>query len=167
MRVGQGFDVHPLVPNRRLILGGVAIPFEKGLDGHSDADVVMHAVCDAILGAAGLGDCGRYFPDHDPKYKNIASHLLLEQVVEKIEIEHYRVVNADITIIAEEPKLSAYFLKMVENLARTLQCTPECVNVKAKTSEKMGFLGRKEGIAALAVVLLEKVRVGVRTTHSC
>lgn len=154
MRIGQGFDVHALVSGRDLILGGVRIPHSKGLLGHSDADVLIHAVCDACLGAAGLGDIGHHFPDTDSKYKNIDSRVLLRNVLAAITAKGWQVENVDATIIAQAPKLAAHIPAMVANLAEDLQIPPERVNVKATTTERLGFTGREEGIAAQAVVLL-------------
>lgn len=149
-RVGCGYDVHKLVENRKLILCGVEIPHNMGLLGHSDADVAIHALCDAVLGAAALGDIGRHFPDNDPKYKGIDSMILLKETVAKIEKLGLRVHNADITIIAQKPKLMEYIGKMNENMARVLKT--DNVNVKATTTERLGFEGREEGISALAAV---------------
>lgn len=156
MRVGHGYDVHQLVAGRDLILGGVKIPHERGLAGHSDADALIHAVCDACLGAAGLGDIGRHFPDTDPRYKDIDSRLLLRQVREEIAARGFRVANVDATIIAQAPKLAPYLAQMTGNIAADLGVPPEAVNVKATTTERLGFPGREEGIAAHAVVLMGK-----------
>lgn len=155
MRIGHGYDVHRLVPDRKLILGGVEIPYENGLDGHSDADVLVHAVMDALVGAAGLGDIGRHFPDNDPQYEGISSLLLLE-TVQKSLIEHgYRIGNIDATVVAQKPRLSGYVDEMVRNMARMLAVEPGQINVKATTEEHLGFTGSGEGIAAHAVCLLE------------
>ena len=154
MRIGTGFDVHRLTEGRKLILGGVDIPYEKGLLGHSDADVMVHALMDAMLGAAALGDIGRLFPDTDPSYEGISSLKLLEEVNRRIEAEGYVLGNADITIIAQRPKLAGYIRQMTENLAHTLHPEPDKINVKATTTEKLGFTGRGEGIAAEAVCIL-------------
>ncbi|MGN0715300.1 MAG: 2-C-methyl-D-erythritol 2,4-cyclodiphosphate synthase [Anaerovoracaceae bacterium] len=154
MRIGTGFDVHRLTEGRKLILGGVDIPYEKGLLGHSDADVMVHALMDAMLGAAALGDIGRLFPDSDPSYEGISSLKLLEEVNRRIEAEGYVLGNADITIIAQRPKLAGYIRQMTENLALTLHTEPNQINVKATTTEKLGFTGRGEGIAAEAVCIL-------------
>ena len=154
MRIGEGYDVHRLVEGRKLILGGVDIPYEKGLLGHSDADVMVHALMDAMLGAAALGDIGRLFPDSDPSYEGISSLKLLEEVNRRIEAEGYMLGNADITIIAQRPKLAGYISRMTENLALTLHTEPDKINVKATTTEKLGFTGRGEGIAAEAVCIL-------------
>ena len=158
MRIGQGFDVHRLVPGRKLILGGVTIPYELGLLGHSDADVLVHAIMDALLGAIGAGDIGRHFPDQDPAYQDADSMKLLSQVVELVKTNGFTVLNLDSTIIAQRPKLAEYIPGMRENLAVMLELPVEQVNVKATTTEKLGFTGRGEGIAAQAVVLLEKTR---------
>lgn len=156
MRIGHGYDVHRLVPGRNLILGGVKIPYELGLDGHSDADVLLHAVSDALLGAAGLGDIGRHFPDTDPKYKGADSLVLLNIVGQKVAQKGYRVSNIDVTMIAQKPKLKDYISRMEENIASVLGLDPERVNVKATTEEKLGFTGTGEGMACHAVCLLEE-----------
>ncbi|MBZ0095135.1 MAG: 2-C-methyl-D-erythritol 2,4-cyclodiphosphate synthase [Sulfuricella sp.] len=156
MRVGQGFDVHQLVEGRKLIVGGVDIPYERGLFGHSDADVLLHAICDALLGAAGLGDIGRHFPDSDPRYKGIDSRRLLREVVHLLREKGWIVANLDATIIAQAPKMAPYILQMAENIAADLDVAADCINVKATTTEKLGFTGRGEGIAAQAVCLIEK-----------
>lgn len=155
MRIGQGFDVHPLVAGRRLVIGGVAIPFEKGLQGHSDADVLLHAICDALLGAAGLGDLGEHYPDSDAAFRGIDSRALLRDVAAKVTRLKLKIVNVDATVIAQAPRLSPYKARMVANIAADLGIAPGAVNVKATTTEQLGFLGRAEGIAAQAVVLLE------------
>ena len=155
MRIGQGFDVHPLAPGRRLVIGGVAIPFEKGLQGHSDADVLLHAICDALLGAAGLGDLGEHYPDSDAAFRGIDSRALLRDVAAKVTRLKLKIVNVDATVIAQAPRLSPYKARMVANIAADLGIAPGAVNVKATTTEQLGFLGRAEGIAAQAVVLLE------------
>jgi len=154
MRIGQGFDVHALVPGRKLIIGGVDIPNEKGLDGHSDADVLLHAVCDALLGAAALGDIGRHFPDNDSRYKNADSRLLLREVSRLVQEAGYRIVNIDATIIAQAPKMAPHVAFMVNNIAADLGLSRGQVNVKATTTEGLGFAGRAEGIAAEAIVML-------------
>ena len=154
MRIGHGYDVHRLVEGRRLILGGVEIPWEKGLDGHSDADVLTHAVMDALLGAAGLGDIGRLFPDSDPKYAGISSLLLLQKVANCVEKAGYAVENVDATILAQRPKLAPHLPQMAERLAQTLGLLSSQVNVKATTEEGLGFTGNGEGMAAHAVCLL-------------
>ena len=155
MRIGQGFDVHALVPDRKLIIGGVDIPYERGLAGHSDADVLLHAICDALIGAAGLGDIGAHFPDTDPRYKGADSRVLLRSVVELIGLNGYRVVNVDCTIVAQAPKMAPHIGKMRENIAADLRIDSGAVNVKAKTAERLGAIGRGEGIAAEAVALIE------------
>ena len=154
-RVGQGFDVHALVSGRKLIIGGVTIPFEKGLDGHSDADVLLHAITDALLGAAGLGDIGRHFPDTDPRYKGADSRLLLRETAKKVREAGYAIVNVDCTIIAQAPKMAPHIPEMVTRIAADIGIRPGDVNVKAKTTERLGFTGRGEGIAAEAVALLD------------
>jgi 2-C-methyl-D-erythritol 2,4-cyclodiphosphate synthase len=155
MRIGQGFDVHALVEGRKLIIGGVEIPYGKGLEGHSDADVLLHAICDALLGAAGLGDIGRHFPDTDPRYKDIDSRKLLRFVVSLIKKTNLKVVNIDATIIAQEPRMAPHVQRMIANIAEDLGVAPAAVNVKATTTEHLGFAGRGEGIAAQAVALIE------------
>ena len=156
MRIGHGYDVHRLVEGRDLILGGVKLDFEKGLDGHSDADVLLHAVSDALLGAAGLGDIGLHFPDTDPKYKGADSLKLLEVVGQKIAAAGYRVGNIDVTMIAQRPKLRDYIPQMEHNIAAALGIDSSRVNVKATTEEKLGFTGTSEGMACHAVCLLEE-----------
>ncbi|MGN0659774.1 MAG: 2-C-methyl-D-erythritol 2,4-cyclodiphosphate synthase [Emergencia sp.] len=155
-RIGTGFDVHCLTEGRRLILGGVDIPFEKGLLGHSDADVLIHALMDALLGAAGLGDIGRLFPDTDDTYKGISSLLLLEKVAERLAEEGFTLGNADITVICQRPKLAPYVETMRENIARAVKTETGRISIKATTTEKLGFTGRGEGIAAEAVCLLNR-----------
>lgn len=154
MRIGHGYDVHPLVAGRDLILGGVKIPHAKGLHGHSDADVLIHAICDACLGAAGLGDIGRHFPDTDPHYKNIDSRKLLRKIREAIAERGWRIANVDSTIVAQAPRVGPYLPQMIENIAADLDVPADSINIKATTTEKLGFAGREEGIAAHAVVLL-------------
>jgi len=154
MRVGQGFDVHALVAGRKLVIGGVDIPNEKGLDGHSDADVLLHALCDALLGAAALGDIGRHFPDTDSRYQNADSRMLLREVSALVQEAGYRIVNIDATIIAQAPKMAPHIPAMVNNIAADLGLSRGQVNIKATTTEGLGFAGRGEGIAAQAVVLL-------------
>jgi 2-C-methyl-D-erythritol 2,4-cyclodiphosphate synthase len=154
MRIGQGFDVHALVPGRKLIIGGVDIPNATGLDGHSDADVLLHALCDALLGAAALGDIGRHFPDSDPRYKNADSRMLLREVSRLVQEAGYRIVNIDATIIAQAPKMAPHIPTMVNNIAADLGLSRGQVNIKATTTEGLGFAGRAEGIAAEAIVLL-------------
>ena len=155
MRVGQGFDVHALVPGRKLVLGGVEIPYHLGLEGHSDADVLLHAICDALLGAAGLGDIGRHFPDTDAQYSEIDSRMLLRDVAQKLAAQKLRVVNVDATLIAQAPRLAPHFARMTGNIAADLGVAPAAVNLKATTTENLGFAGRGEGIAALAIALIE------------
>lgn len=157
MRIGHGYDVHRLVQGRALILGGVQIPYALGLDGHSDADVLLHAVMDALLGAAGLGDIGRHFPDTDPAYKGADSMVLLKAVAEKISAAGYRVGNVDVTMIAQRPKLKEYIPAMEQNIAHVLQVEAGCVNVKATTEEHLGFTGDGSGMACHAVCLLESL----------
>jgi len=156
MRIGQGFDVHALVPGRRLIIGGVDIPSDKGLDGHSDADVLLHALCDALLGAAALGDIGGHFPDTDASFKNADSRKLLREVSALVQEAGYRIVNLDATIIAQAPKMAPHIPGMVNNIAADLGLSRGQVNIKATTTEGLGFAGRAEGIAAQAVVLLNR-----------
>ena len=155
MRIGFGYDVHPLVEGRPLILGGVSIPFDKGLAGHSDADVVAHAIADALLGAAGLGDIGEHFPDSDNKFKNISSLLLLKEVERKLTFEKLKIVNIDVTLVLQNPKISLYKKEMIRNLASSLFLIPDQVNIKATTAEKLGFVGKGEGAVCYAVALLE------------
>ena len=156
IRIGHGYDVHKLTENRKLIIGGVEIPFEKGLLGHSDADVLLHAICDALLGAAALGDIGKHFPDTDPKYKGISSIKLLEYVNGFIADEGYTLGNCDVTIMAQKPKMLPHINQMRENIAKALNVPVGAVNVKATTTEKLGFVGREEGIAAEAVCILNR-----------
>jgi len=157
-RIGHGVDIHRLVPERKLILGGVEIPWEKGLLGHSDADVACHALGNALLGAIGEGDIGRHFPDSDPRYQGVSSLELLRVVMELVKARGFRVGNADLTILAEKPKLELYREEMQKRLAAVLEVEPTAVNIKATTGEKMGFVGREEGMMAEAVVLLESVK---------
>ena len=156
MRIGHGYDVHRLKTGRKLILGGVEIPWEMGLDGHSDADVLVHAVMDALLGAAGLGDIGKLFPDTDPQYAGISSLVLLGRVREALGAAGWTVCNIDATVVAQRPKLAAYLPLMQENMARVLEIQPEQINVKATTEEGLGFTGTGEGMAAHAVCLLQE-----------
>jgi 2-C-methyl-D-erythritol 2,4-cyclodiphosphate synthase len=158
MRIGQGFDVHALAAGRKLVIGGVEIPFERGLEGHSDADVLLHAICDALIGAAGLGDIGTHFPDTDPKYTGVDSRELLRAVARLLADSGFEVENVDSTIIAQAPKMAPYVKRMRENIAADLSLAVERVNVKAKTAERLGALGRGEGIAAEAIALLAAVR---------
>lgn len=155
MRIGQGYDVHKLVEGRDCIICGVKIPYEKGLLGHSDADVALHALSDALLGAAALGDIGKHFPDTDERYKGADSRMLLREVVKKISEKGYAVENADVTIVAQRPKMSPYIEQMRKNIAEDLDVDIDAINVKATTTEKLGFEGRGEGISATAVVLLK------------
>jgi 2-C-methyl-D-erythritol 2,4-cyclodiphosphate synthase len=156
MRIGQGFDVHAFAPNRRLILGGVNIPHGVGLLGHSDADVVLHAVMDALLGALALGDIGHHFPDTNPHYKDADSAQLLGSVMDLVEAEGYEVANVDCTVMAQVPKLAPHISQMRSSMAHHLRAPVSSVSVKATTTERLGFVGREEGIAALAVVLLQR-----------
>jgi 2-C-methyl-D-erythritol 2,4-cyclodiphosphate synthase len=156
IRIGHGYDVHPLVAGRDLILGGVKIPHNKGLHGHSDADVLIHAICDACLGAAGLGDIGQHFPDTDALYKNINSRKLLRKVKEAITERGWKISNVDSTIVAQAPRIAPHLPQMIHNIAADLDIPQESVNIKATTTEKLGFAGREEGIAAHAVALLEQ-----------
>jgi 2-C-methyl-D-erythritol 2,4-cyclodiphosphate synthase len=155
-RIGQGFDVHAFAENRPLIIGGIEIPYELGLLGHSDADVLLHTISDALLGAIGEGDIGRHFPDTDPAFKDADSAKLLQHVFHIVKDKGYELVNADCTIIAQAPKMAPYIQLMRERIAELLETTADCINVKATTTEKLGFTGRKEGIASQAVVLLQK-----------
>jgi 2-C-methyl-D-erythritol 2,4-cyclodiphosphate synthase len=154
VRIGNGFDVHALVAGRKLILGGVTIPWDRGLEGHSDADVLLHAVCDAILGALALGDIGMHFPDTDPKWKGADSRVLLRHVVSLASVQRWKTGNVDATLIAQAPRLAPHIGAMRANLAADLGCALDDVSVKATTTERLGFTGRGEGIAALATVLL-------------
>ena len=154
IRIGHGYDVHRLTEGRKLILGGVEIPWEKGLLGHSDADVLLHAVTDALLGAAGLGDIGRHFPDTDPDLEGIDSMILLKKAVEMLDDKGYSVGNVDATVIAQKPKLAPYIDRMRDGIAETLRVAPQKVNVKATTEEHLGFTGREEGISAHAVCVI-------------
>lgn len=158
VRIGSGFDVHALIAGRRLVLGGVTIPFDRGLDGHSDADVLLHAVCDAILGALALGDIGAHFPDSDPRWKGADSRVLLRQVAALASAQGWRIGNLDATLIAQVPKLAPHVAAMRANLAADLECGLGDVGVKATTTERLGFAGRGEGIAASATVLLVRER---------
>jgi 2-C-methyl-D-erythritol 2,4-cyclodiphosphate synthase len=158
IRVGQGCDIHALVPGRRMILGGVDIPHGSGLLGHSDADALVHAIIDALLGAAALGDIGRHFPDTDPRYRGADSRVLLRATLALLVQAGWQVGNVDATIIAQQPKMAPYLAQMVANLAADLKVAVDCVNVKAKTSEKLGFVGRGEGIATEAIVLIKHAK---------
>ena len=157
MRIGQGFDVHAFQDGGTLVLGGVTVPHDRSLEAHSDGDVVLHALCDALLGAAGLGDIGRHFPPDDAAWKNIDSRILLRKTCEQVARNNYKVANADITVVAQAPKLAPYIDVMCQNISEDLQVNIAQVNVKATTTEHLGFTGRGEGIAAFAVVLLESV----------
>jgi 2-C-methyl-D-erythritol 2,4-cyclodiphosphate synthase len=155
VRIGQGYDVHPLAAGRKLVIGGVEIAHHKGLQGHSDADVLLHAICDALLGAAGLGDIGRHYPDSDPQYSEIDSRMLLRDVAKKLAALKLKVVNVDATIIAEAPRMAPHMARMIGNIAADLGVQPAAVNIKATTTERLGFIGRGEGIAAQAIVLVD------------
>ena len=154
MRIGQGFDIHALAEHRKLIIGGVTIPYERGLAGHSDADVLLHAICDALIGAAALGDIGKHFPDTDPRYAGIDSRKLLREVRQRLQIHQFRIVNVDATVIAQAPRLAPHIGAMRENIAADLGIVVGDVNIKAKTAERLGAIGRGEGIAAEAVALI-------------
>lgn len=156
MRIGNGYDVHRLIKGRKLILGGVEIPHSAGLEGHSDADVLLHALCDAVLGACGAGDIGHYFPDTDPQWKNISSLVLLRNVGQLCSQRQFRIANTDSIIVAQKPKLAPFMNAMKKNIANTLGIDIGQVNIKATTTEHLGFAGREEGIAAYAVVLIER-----------
>jgi len=156
LRIGHGFDAHKFVENRKLILGGETIPYPLGLEGHSDADVLTHALIDALLGAAGLGDIGMHFPDTDPAYRDASSISMLETIVEAVRALGFRIVNLDVTVLAQAPKIGPFRAAIVGNLAEAVGIEPDRVNVKATTTEGLGFIGRAEGIAVSAVVLLEK-----------
>ena len=157
IRIGQGYDVHQLSEGRKLILGGVEIPFEKGLLGHSDADALLHAITDALLGAAGLGDIGSYFPDTASEFKDADSRALLREAYRSVQVKGWRVVNVDTTVIAQKPKLEPHIPQMRANIAADLGIDVSCVNIKGKTNEKLGYLGRMEGIEAQAAVLLAHI----------
>ncbi|MFH2058973.1 MAG: 2-C-methyl-D-erythritol 2,4-cyclodiphosphate synthase [Pseudomonadota bacterium] len=154
VKIGSGYDVHRLVEGRQLILGGVDIDFHKGLDGHSDADVLVHAVCDAILGALGAGDIGDHFPDTDPRYKGISSMILLERCKDLLDTKRYQILNMDCIVFAQAPKISPYKEQMKQNMARVLKINSSLVNVKATTTERLGFIGKEEGIAAQCTLLV-------------
>ncbi len=155
MRIGQGFDVHAFAAGRRLVIGGVQIPHHQGLMGHSDADVLLHAICDALLGAAGLGDIGHHYPDSDPGYSDIDSRHLLRDVARQLKARGHKVINVDATIAAQAPRMMPHIPRMIGNIAEDLQVLPASINIKATTTEGLGFIGRVEGIAALAVALIE------------
>jgi 2-C-methyl-D-erythritol 2,4-cyclodiphosphate synthase len=163
IRVGTGYDVHPLAAGRKLVLGGVEIFFHKGLDGWSDADVLLHAVMDALLGAAALGDIGTHFPPGDPQYKNLSSLILLGKVKKLLDAAGWKVGNIDATIIAEQPRLKDHLPRMAQNIARELEIAPNCISIKAGTNEGMGFVGEGKGIAAQAVALVEKIEAPIDT----
>jgi len=156
IRIGSGIDVHPFTEGCPLVLGGVTIPYEKGLLGHSDADVLIHAICDALLGAANLGDIGQHFPDTDPQYKNIDSKLLLKETLQLIKAKNYAIGNIDCTVCAQKPKLLPYISLMKDTLAGILMLSIEDISIKATTTEKLGFVGREEGICAMAMILIVK-----------
>lgn len=156
MRIGQGVDVHAFGPGDKIVLGGTVIPHSRGLIAHSDGDVLLHALCDALLGAAALGDIGHHFPDTDPAFANADSRALLRMVIAMLQASGYRVVNADMSIIAQRPRMATYIPYMKQNIAEDLQCGADCVNVKATTTERLGFNGREEGITALAIVLIDR-----------
>ena len=155
MRIGQGFDVHAFGDGDHVMLGGVRVPHDRGLLAHSDGDVVVHALCDALLGALALGDIGRHFPDTDPQYSEIDSRMLLRDVARKLAGAKYRVVNVDATIVAQAPRMAPHIARMTGNIAEDLGVAPACINIKATTTEELGFIGREEGIAAQAIALIE------------
>jgi 2-C-methyl-D-erythritol 2,4-cyclodiphosphate synthase len=155
MRIGQGFDVHAFAAGRKLMIGGVEIPYSRGLEGHSDADVLLHAICDALLGAAGLGDIGKHYPDSDARYKDIDSRKLLRSVSGELKKVGLKVVNVDATIVAQEPRMAPHVPRMIGNIAEDLGIQPAAINIKATTTEGLGFVGRVEGIAAQAIALLD------------
>ncbi len=155
MRVGFGYDVHPLILGRKLILGGEVIPYQKGLDGHSDADVLIHSLIDALLGAAGEGDIGQHFPDNDEKYKNISSLKLLKNTYEILKRKKFTINNIDVSVVLEEPRIAPFIMSMKNNITQVLKMSSERANIKATTNEKMGFIGRREGIASYCVVSLD------------
>lgn len=156
IRIGQGYDVHRFIAEGKVILGGVTIDYDQGLEAHSDGDVVLHALSDALLGAAALGDIGKHFPDTDPEFKGADSRVLLRHVYGIVQEKGYKLVNADITIIAQAPKMAPHIVAMCTNIAKDLDVEIDCINVKATTTEKLGFEGRKEGIAVQAIVLIDK-----------
>jgi len=155
MRVGFGYDVHPLILGRKLILGGEVVPYQKGLYGHSDADVLIHSLIDALLGAAGEGDIGQHFPDNDEQYRNISSLKLLENIYKILKSKKLTINNIDVSVVIEEPRIAPFIMKMKKNIARALKISSEKINIKATTNEKMGFIGRREGVASYCVVSLE------------
>ena len=154
MRIGQGLDVHAFATGRKLVIGGVEIPYHKGLAGHSDADVLLHAICDALLGAAGLGDIGQHYPDNDPSYSGVDSRKLLRDVANKLVERKLKVVNIDATIVAEAPRMAPHTKRMIANIAADLGVEASAINIKATTTERLGFIGRGEGIAAMAIALV-------------
>ena len=156
MKIGHGYDVHELVAGRKLILGGVDVPHKKGLQGHSDADVVLHSICDAILGALGKGDIGQHFPDTDSRFAGIESRVLLRHVAELMQQSSYQIGNVDVTIVAQSPKLATYLKQMQDNIAEDLETSPAMINIKATTTEKLGFVGQEQGIESHAVVLVSE-----------
>jgi 2-C-methyl-D-erythritol 2,4-cyclodiphosphate synthase len=155
VKIGQGFDVHPLVAGRKLVIGGVEIAYHKGLEGHSDADVLLHAICDALLGAAGLGDIGRHYPESDASYAGADSRALLRDVAQKLREKKFKVINIDATILAQAPRMAPHMARMIANIAADLDIAPAAINIKATTTEQLGFVGRLEGIAAQAVALID------------
>ena len=155
VHVGIGYDVHPLAPGRKLILGGVDIPHRQGLDGHSDADALMHAICDAVLGALGEGDIGQFFPNHDPRWKGAASKVFLQEAARQVTFRNGRIVNVDATVLAQEPKVMPHAAAMKLNIAEALGIQPKKIGIKATTNERLGFIGREEGIAAMAVASVD------------
>lgn len=159
MRIGIGIDIHPLVEGRKLIIGGVEIPYDKGLDGHSDADVLLHAISDALLGAAALGDIGKHFPNTDPAFKDVDSQYLLKKVRQLLERQNYKPVNVDAMLLLEKPKIAPFIPQMRKNIARCLQIELDSVSIKATTSEGLGFVGKGEGATAHAVCIIEKIKV--------
>jgi 2-C-methyl-D-erythritol 2,4-cyclodiphosphate synthase len=159
-KIGTGYDVHRFAPDRKLMLGGIDIPFGLGLEGHSDADVLIHAVCDAILGALGLGDIGEHFPDTDHSYKDISSLILLEKSRALAVVEGYEINNLDCIVLAEKPKLTPFKRRMADKMAEILKIEPALINIKATTTEKLGYIGREEGIAAQCTLLLKKINTG-------
>lgn len=159
MRIGIGIDIHPLVEGRKLIIGGVEIPYDKGLDGHSDADVLLHAISDALLGAAALGDIGKHFPNTDPAFKDVDSQYLLKKVRQLLERQNYKPVNVDAMLLLEKPKIAPFIPQMRKNIARCLQIELDAVSIKATTSEGLGFVGKGEGATAHAVCIIEKIKV--------
>ena len=166
MRIGFGYDVHPLVPGRRLVLGGITVPFALGLDGHSDADVVVHALCDALLGAMALGDLGRHFPSSDDRWRGVSSLVLLRHVVGLLKEQRFVLGNADVTIVAQRPRLASYTPHMVQTLAAVIGCPPTQISIKATTTDGLGFIGQGVGIAAYAVCLIAPLPSPVDAEHT-